>query len=49
MYANTFLVTVTDPLQLTLATCIERELQNDLGLALQGQLEFYKVVPLFQR
>ncbi len=36
---NKFLVTVTDPLQLTLVTCFDRESQDKLGLVLQEQLE----------
>jgi hypothetical protein len=36
---NLFLVTVCDPLQLTLQVHIERELLAVLGMALQGQLE----------
>ena len=35
---NMFLITVCDPLNLTLSTPIERETANQLGLALQGQL-----------
>lgn len=35
--ANKFLVIVTDPLQLILVTWIEKELQDKLGIALQGQ------------
>jgi hypothetical protein len=34
-----FLVTVCDPLQLTLQVNVERELQNVLGPALQGQID----------
>jgi len=37
--SNMFLVTVCDPLQLTLQVHIERELHAVLGMALQGQLE----------
>ena len=33
------LVTVTDPLQLTMATSIEKESKDELGLTLQGQLD----------
>ena len=33
-----FLIIVCDPLNLTLSTPIERETANQLGLALQGQL-----------
>jgi hypothetical protein len=33
-----FLISVCDPLNLTLATPVERETGNQLGLALQGQL-----------
>jgi hypothetical protein len=37
-----FLVTVCDPLQLTLQVCVERESQNVLGPALQGQLDLLR-------
>ena len=36
---NRFLVTVTDPLHLTMARHIEKESKDELGLALQGQLD----------
>ena len=39
---NKFLVTVCEPLQLTLQCRIEREKQNDLGMALQGQLDLLR-------
>jgi hypothetical protein len=39
---NKFLITVCEPLQLTLQCRIERELQNELGIALQGQLELLR-------
>ena len=35
----TFLITVCDPLNLTLCTHIERETVQQLGLALQGQID----------
>jgi hypothetical protein len=37
-----FLVTVCEPLQLTIQVAIERELQGVLGPALQGQLELLR-------
>jgi len=36
--SNKFLITVCEPLQLTIQNRIERETQNELGLALQSQL-----------
>ena len=36
--SNMFLITVCDPLILTLSTPMESETANQLGLALQGQL-----------
>jgi hypothetical protein len=36
---NKFLITVCEPLQLTLQCKIERERQNQLGMTLQGQLD----------
>jgi hypothetical protein len=37
-----FLVTVCDPLQLTLQVCVERESQNVLGPNLQGQIDLLR-------
>jgi hypothetical protein len=36
--SNKFLITVCKPLQLTIQNHIERETQNELGIALQSQL-----------
>jgi hypothetical protein len=40
--SNKFLITVCEPLQLTIQNRIERETQNELGLALQSQLNLLR-------
>jgi hypothetical protein len=40
--SNKFLITVCEPLQLTIQNRIEREMQNELGMALQSQLNLLR-------